>query len=238
MLTPVIVAAVVGWGGGPSAEPRCPAPAPCVCVCQLAAAAASAPPPSRTSPPSPRTLALPPGLPAAPRGADSAQPAFAPGHDAAAARAEPRRSYAGPVVAVDVLSVGAMLGALSTGGAELLLLGGAGYTLGAPINHLAHGHPGRAAASFGIRAAAFGLATGAIIEDVLAHHCDGDVNPCGPPAGGIALGALVALGAAALDDVLLAREPESRAVRPTAAQLTPGLAVGPRTASLSLAGRF
>jgi len=154
------------------------------------------------------------------------------------ARAEPQRSYAGPVVVVDVLSIGAMLGAFSTKSVELLMLGGAGYTLGAPINHLAHGHPGRAAASLAIRAAALGLATGAIIEDVLVHHCDGDVSPCGAPVGGIALGALVAIGAAALDDALLAREPERPAAGPTSAQLTPGLAVGPRTALLSLGGRF
>ncbi len=153
---------------------------------------------------------MPPGLSTPPRGRQGAQPPFAPGDDATVARAEPQRSYAGPVVVVDVLSIGAMLGAF----------------------------PGRAAASLAIRAAALGLATGAIIEDVLVHHCDGDVSPCGAPVGGIALGALVAIGAAALDDALLAREPERPAAGPTSAQLTPGLAVGPRTALLSLGGRF
>jgi hypothetical protein len=138
---------------------------------------------------------------------------------------------------VDVMSIGMMLGGFAAKNEGLLLLGGMGYGLGAPINHLANGRPGRALASFGIRAAALGLATGAIIEDILIHRCDGDVNPCGAPLGGIAVGTLLVAGAAIVDDALLARMPVESAER-SSAGLVPSVVLGRSLAMLSFGGRF
>jgi hypothetical protein len=209
MFASCLLAAVMGWGPfapPPRPEPACSAPAACVCVCEAPVRIGVRRAPEVTEP-----VPEPPPL------------------------VEHRR-YSAPIVVVDMLSVGMMLAAMAAKNEGLLLLGGMGYSLGAPINHLTNGRPGRALASFGLRAAALGLATGAIIEDILYHRCDGDVNPCGAPIAGIFAGAMIAIGAAAIDDAFLARVP----VEPTAARarLAPGLAVGRNLAVLSFAGRF
>ncbi len=68
-------------------------------------------------------------------------------------------SYRKQVLIVDGLSVAAILSGpiLASGGSEgggsVSMLGVAGYVVGAPIVHLAHGRLGAAAASFGLRTA-------------------------------------------------------------------------------------
>jgi hypothetical protein len=147
------------------------------------------------------------------------------------------RRYSAPIVVVDMLSIGSMLAAMGAKNEGLLLLGGLGYGLAAPINHLANGRPGRALASFGIRAAALGLATGALIGDIVIHRCDGDVNPCGAPLGGIAVGTLFVAGAAIVDDALLARVPVE-AAHQSRAGLAASVVFGRSLAMLSFAGQF
>lgn len=210
MLGSWLLAAVIGWGPfiqPPRAQPAWPAPTSCVCVCEV---------------PVPVGLAkLPEVIEAAPRPPPVVE----------------HRRYSAPIVVVDMLSIGLMLAAMGAKNEGLLLAGGMGYSLGGPINHLANGRPGRGLASFGIRAAALGLATGAIIEDILIHRCDGDVNPCGAPLGGIAVGTLIAAGAAIVDDALLARVPVAPADLSRAA-LVPGVVLGRSLAMLSFGGRF
>jgi hypothetical protein len=209
MVGPVILATLVGWGPRALSPPPEPrCPAPAPCVCICQGT------PRTTSPPK-RAIVE-------------------------AARAEPveYQRYSAPIMLADVLSIGAMMASISTKSEGLLFAGAAGYSLAAPINHIANGRPGRAAASFGLRALALGLATGAFIGEIVARGCDGDVNPCGPPTAGIGIGTLVTAGIAILDDALLARKPLEPTKPPSSATLSPGVVAGRNGALLSLSGRF
>jgi hypothetical protein len=148
----------------------------------------------------------------------------------------PDHWYGGPAVVSDIASftlVG-LGGAWNSG--EVFALGVAGFALGAPINHLANGHPGRALASLGIRALGVGVATGALLLDVVAHPCDGELSCRHSPVVGLTAGAAALLAAMALDDALLAREPVR--ARGAGASFTPALVVAPSLALVSLGGAF
>jgi hypothetical protein len=157
-----------------------------------------------------------------------------------AAAAEPveYQRYSAPIVVADLLSIGAMMAAISTKSEGLLFAGAAGYSLAAPINHIANGRPGRAAASFGLRALALGLAAGAFVGEIVVRRCDGDVNPCGAPTAGIGIGMLATVGIAILDDALLARKPVEPTRPASSAALSPGVLAGRNGALLLLSGRF
>jgi hypothetical protein len=111
--------------------------------------------------------------------------------------------------------------------------GGLGFGLGAPINHLAHGHPGRAALSLAARVLA-----GIIIWPTLNDHifiCDAPT--CYNAARPLTLAAIFMAGVMAADDALLARETVTRPA-PRTTVLSPGVLAGPGSALLSLSGRF
>lgn len=152
----------------------------------------------------------------------------------------PSRWYGGPAVVADVLSFTMIGGGGAANRVEILLLGTAGFAFGAPINHLANGHPGRALASFGIRALGAGAATGVFLMDVLSRSCHGNEGSCdGFPAFGLAAGAAFLITAMAIDDAVLARETRQPArSRPARANLVPALVVAPSLAFASLGGRF
>ena len=150
----------------------------------------------------------------------------------------PTRWYGGPSVIVDVLSF-TMVGAGSTSSSpELLLLGAAGFAFGSPINHLAQGHPGRAAGSFGLRVLGAGAATGVLLLDVASHTCDGEASCHHSPAAGLAGAALMLIATMVIDDAVLARAPRLAPSRRARATVAPAVVVGPNLALGSLAGSF
>jgi hypothetical protein len=127
--------------------------------------------------------------------------------------------YGGPAVVADLASSGALVlafgleakGLTWTGGATLAVaLGGLGF--GAPVNHVANGHLGRAWGSLSLRLG--GVVAGVLVAGITgaATHCQvfgGEENPNGS-CSGAALGvafAIPMLAAIALDDGLLARGP-------------------------------
>jgi len=144
--------------------------------------------------------------------------------------------YGGPAVASDVISFALIAGGGSGNNAGLLMLGAAGYGLGAPINHLANGHPQRALESLGIRLLGGVAAVGVFMLDVLSHPCDGEPSCHHTPSVGLAAGAVLLLAAATVDDALLARE-LTAAPRP-GATLAPAVVVGSSSAFVSLGGSF
>jgi hypothetical protein len=121
---------------------------------------------------------------------------------------------------------------------ELLLLGGAGFAFGSPINHLAQGHPGRAACSFGLRVLGGGAATSVLLLDVVSHPCDGEPSCHHSPGLGMAGAALVLIATMVIDDAVLARAPALTPPRLARATVAPAVVVGPNLALASLAGSF
>jgi hypothetical protein len=145
--------------------------------------------------------------------------------------------YGTAAVTTDTLALAAMLGGGASNDSTLLLLGAAGYWLGAPISYLVQGHPRHALGSLGLRALAGGVATGAVFMDVLGHPCDGEPSCHHAPTTGLAVGALVLIAAAVVDDAVLARERPAPPA-PTATPAPVALVLGPRLALLSVAGTF
>lgn len=145
--------------------------------------------------------------------------------------------YGAPAAVTDGVSIALMATAWGTKQEGLLLLGGAGYLLGAPIVHLANGRRDRALGSLGLRLLAAGVAAGAVFLDFYASRgCDPDVGPpCGAPVAGLIAGGAALLGAAILDD-WRARTPV--AAPPARALLTPSLVVTPQLGLVGVAGRF
>ena len=135
----------------------------------------------------------------------------------------------------DTLALAAMLGGGVSNDSSLLLLGATGYLLGAPISYLVLGHPRHALGSVGLRVLAGGVATGAVLMDVLGHPCDGEPSCHHAPTTGLVVGATVLIAAAVVDDAVLAREEPAPPPGPRAT-FTP--IVGPRLALLSVAGTF
>jgi hypothetical protein len=180
---------------------------------------------------------------------------------AAAPAAEPAaleatRWYGGPAViteasALGLVFVGAYIqnetSAAGTGlGTDLAGVAAAAWLLGAPVNHGAHGHPGKALASFGLRLAAVvvPVALGLALNSAFNHGdnlvCTGDPPPqdCSAvPAAVIVFGALGGIIAVTIvDDARLARDGASP--RAQGVSLVPRLHVGRVEASLSLAAIF
>ena len=137
-----------------------------------------------------------------------------------------------------MLSFTMMGGGGAANSPELLLLGAAGFAFGSPINHLAQGHPGRAAGSFGLRVLGGGAATGVFLLDLLAHPCDGELSCRHFPALGLAGAALVLIATMAIDDGVLARAPALPPPRSAPATVAPAVIVGPNLALASLSGSF
>ena len=145
-------------------------------------------------------------------------------------------NYGGPAVLADAGAITLAGLSVSAESAPLMVLGLAGYALGAPINHLAHGHPGRALASFGLRTLAAGAATGVVLADVLNHPCDGEPSCRHNIGASVALATALVLTGMIVDHAWLARERVP--APPPRATLTPGLALGPGLAAVSLGGTF
>jgi hypothetical protein len=147
--------------------------------------------------------------------------------------------YGAPAAVADGLSLVLMASAWGTKQEALLFLGGAGYLLSGPIDHLANGRGDRALGSLGLRILATGMATGALFADFYLHRgCDPDVGPpCGAPVVGLVTGGALMLGAAILDGAWLARGPAASAPA-VRAGLTPSLVVTPQLGLFAVAGRF
>jgi hypothetical protein len=143
------------------------------------------------------------------------------------------RWYGGPAVAADVASSAFLVWGLASPDGSPIIPGAVGYALGAPVNHLAHGHPGRAAMSLGVRLLAGGLAAPAVWNHILV--CD--APPCRDPAAPLTLATIVGLGAMIFDDAFLAREVVP-AETSTRTLITPGVVAAPGLAFFSLGGRF
>jgi hypothetical protein len=144
--------------------------------------------------------------------------------------AEVARWYGGDTLTTDGISLALALagGIAEPNGEALFWMAGGGYVLGAPIVHLVHGNPGRAAASLGLRVALpmafFGVGT--TIED-----CRGQ-DFCGVRSFviGVPLGMVAAM---ALDAAVLARDTVHRPVA-----LAPTASFGPNGTTVGLAGSF
>jgi hypothetical protein len=152
---------------------------------------------------------------------------------------EPARWYGMPAAVVDGISISLAVAGFAGKAGGVFIVGGMGYALAAPINHLANGRGGAAAASFALRALAAGVSFAIFVDRYPSEHCDGDVyrdQPCQHETT-LLLGSLALAAAAILDDALLARaRPEpARAAR---ASLAPGFVVGPRAGLVSLGGSF
>jgi hypothetical protein len=166
----------------------------------------------------------------------------APASPAPVPEAAPRQSeaawYGAPAAVADGLSLILLGSAWGTKQEALLFLGGAGYLLGGPIDHLANGRGERAAGTLALRVVATGIAAAAVFADFyLRRGCDPDAGPpCGAPVVGLVAGGAVMLGAAIMDDVWLARGPATSPLASTA--LTPSLVVTSQVGLVSFAGRF
>jgi hypothetical protein len=148
------------------------------------------------------------------------------------------RWYGGPALMADIASPVLLLFAAGTNQADLGLLVLAAYTFGAPINHLAHDHPGRALGSLALRVAA--LATSAaILTQTLAGECGNEEIPNKPSYCGLEIGFAVLLPLATMivDDAVFAREPAA-AAPPSRFTFNPGLSIGRNGGLMSLGGTF
>jgi hypothetical protein len=155
-----------------------------------------------------------------------------------------RRWYGGYVLAVDGASV--LVGLTGVLLPPMVMVGVAGYVLGAPIVHWYRGHTGKGFASLGLRVGA--ITAGSVAGFALAEpRCKGDF------AGLCALFYVVPLvasgmvAASAVDAALLAREDvkpppgEARRAPPTkrpAFTMVPTLAITPTVQQAGVAGTF
>jgi hypothetical protein len=221
MVSLVLALAIVAQAGSPAAS--CPPPAPCVCICPDRAPAA--PPPAPPADSDPTTS-----------GPDGPAPDAPTAPATAAARADQPRWYGGPALAIDAGAFALMLGGAASNNGSLLIAGGAGFMLGAPIVHLANRRSSGALASLGLRVLGGGLATGIVMADVLSHPCDGEPSCQHDSSTAVALGAIALLGTALIDDLWLAREEGAGAAPRTSAKLGAAIVVGPQLALFSLGG--
>ncbi|HMF44433.1 MAG TPA: hypothetical protein VKQ32_27355 [Polyangia bacterium] len=141
--------------------------------------------------------------------------------------------YGGPAVGADVVASVVTVIGLAKPDHAAIIPGGIIFGLGAPANHLAHGHPGRAAISLAARALAGALVWPALRDHILI--CDAPT--CYNAEGPLALTALFMAGVMVADDALLAREMVTRPA-PQTTMLSPGVLAGPGSALVSLSGRF
>lgn len=149
---------------------------------------------------------------------------------------EDYRWYGGPAVAIDAASLALMVAGVAANRESLLVAGGVGYLLGAPIAHWASAQPGHSAASLGIRVLGGGIATGAMLIDFLSHPCDGEPSCQHSLSTGLAVASISLLSAMLVDDVWLARDRTTRDSE--GARLGVGLSVGPDLRGVSIGGTF
>lgn len=121
-----------------------------------------------------------------------------------ASPAPPTTWYGGPAVVTDVVATVLSIVAARRENESLLALGTLAYAVGPPLNHLRLRRPGRALASWGMRALA-ALATAGAFYAADDANCFGD-NPNAPGSCGLViLGPLSVLATMIIDDALLAR---------------------------------
>jgi hypothetical protein len=129
--------------------------------------------------------------------------------------------YGGPAVATEAASLGVLLltdafvvGQGSFLAAPLVLAGAAGFALAGPVNHVVHGHLGRAWGSLGLRLGAFFVGGVGAFLIAAGEHCFGEEAPMcsgGPIALAFSLPVVVAY---IVDDVVWAREPAADRTSP------------------------
>jgi hypothetical protein len=174
---------------------------------------------------------------------DGAPPGMSPvqaAPTAAVAASPPTDWYGLPALVTDGAALTLMASGLAARNTGLFLLGGAGYLIGAPVNHIINGRPGRAVGSVFLRQFAAAMAVGIIFVSYTSQGCDSDgaVSRDDCELGvGMAAGAVLLAGAAILDDLRIAHP----APEPTArkrSSLTPGLVITPNLGFASLGGAF
>jgi hypothetical protein len=145
--------------------------------------------------------------------------------------------YGGPALLADGLALTVAASGIGAKSEGLFFLGGFGYLLGGPINHLANHHPGAAVGSFFLRAAFSGLAVVLFVADFASQGCDGDAGPPCHYATGLFLGALALAAGAVIDDAIVARERPRPAPR-ARVSWAPGLVIAPNLGLVSVGGAF
>ena len=147
--------------------------------------------------------------------------------------------YGTPALVTDGVALPLAAGGLAAKNVGLFALGGAGYLVGAPINHLANGRPGAAVGSFFLRQGAVVVAGFIFFANYIGVGCDGDGSVDGRCEvwPGLLAGGIVLAGATLLDDLLIART-RRRAAPARRVSLAPGVVITPNVGLLSLGGRF
>ena len=173
-------------------------------------------------------------------GAPSSQDGPSSGMSPAQAASPPTDWYGSPALVTDGAALTLMAAGLGAKHTSLFLLGGAGYLLGAPVNHIINGRPGRAIGSVFLRQFAAALAVAIIFVSYTSQGCDSDgavsKDNCALGAG-LVVGGVTLAGAALLDDLKIAHPaPESAARKHSS--LTPSLVITPSLGFLSLGGAF
>jgi hypothetical protein len=139
-----------------------------------------------------------------------------------------RRWYGWQTLVMDAVSIGLILAALDDDvGNGAAIAGLVGYGFGAPIVHVAHGQPGKAFASLGLRVGA---------PFVGARFCGGIANCTGEGGLRDVIFGLLSGAAAAItiDAAVIANED----VEPTAPRVSPSVGITKDRATFSLGGVF
>jgi len=164
--------------------------------------------------------------------------------------------YGGPMLGMDAATIGLTAGGIGVFasnlcifgctleqdrtakiGAVMVLAGGAGYVLGAPIDHWVHG---RTAAGFGSLALRAMVPFVAVLSaSALQTVACGDGHDCSGPAVPLIAGGTSMVGIALADDILFAHGSEKQAAEPssTSLRLAPTVSVGKIT-SIGVGGAF
>jgi hypothetical protein len=159
-----------------------------------------------------------------------------------------RRWYGWQTLTLDGAALGVAVGGSAFVDRDVPIVAGLGtYALGAPIVHVAHGEPWRAAGSFGLRVG-LPLLVGDIVARADSTRCPGrdeyEDFECQDQLGKMAAGALVSmLVASAVDAALLAYKTEPVREHARSMNFTPTLALSPAKergfgAAVGLAGIF
>jgi hypothetical protein len=138
---------------------------------------------------------------------------------------------------VDGASIGLFIAGAAGDASPLVGLGAAGYFLGSPIVHFAHGRPGAAVGSLGLHLGlpVIGAGIGLAAADC---HNDHEEGWCGVGEMGIGL-LLGIVGATVLDTTLLAHERADENDAPVGAiNLSPVIDPHRRMAAVTVSGGF
>ena len=158
-----------------------------------------------------------------------------------------RRWYGGPALVADGVAIALLTAAVSSNpshafdswrSSPTVALGIGAYMLGGPINHLLHGHPGRALGSVLLRTSSLAAITMGI---ALGNGCDN--RDWGQSTSGctirpllVILGAGLAITTTALDGS--ASDKPSMKRREARHKLAPSISVGSNSSLVGLAGTF